>query len=211
MIGRTLARYRVLEQLGKGGMGIVYRAHDPHLERDVALKVLPEGAVDDDSRARFRLEALALSRLSHPGIGAAFDFDREDGIDFLVMEYVPGATLAARIAGGPLAEPEVLDLGLQIAEALEAAHQEGVVHRDLKPTNVMVTPRGRAKVLDFGLAKLRAERAALTPRLTDPRIMLGTMGYMAPEQLLGVEVDGRADVFALGAVLYEMAVGSWKR
>ncbi len=205
MIGRTLSRYRILEQLGQGGMGVVYRAHDPHLERDVALKVLSQGAVDDDSRARFRREALALSRLSHPGIGTAFDFDREDGVDFLVMEYVSGTTLAARLEHGPLEEAEVLDLGLQIAEALEAAHEQGVVHRDLKPANVMVTPRGRAKILDFGLAKLRADRPA--PALTGPQLMLGTLGYMAPEQLTGVEIDARADLFALGAVLYEMATG----
>jgi serine/threonine protein kinase/tetratricopeptide (TPR) repeat protein len=204
MIGKTLARYRVMEQLGQGGMGVVYRAHDPHLERDVALKVLPEGTVDEDSRARFRVEALALSRLSHPGIGTAFDFDHQDGIDFLVMEFVPGTTLAARLAAGPLEEAEVLDIGLQIAEALDAAHEQGVVHRDLKPANVMVTPRGRAKVLDFGLAKLRAERA---PALTGPQTMLGTLGYMAPEQLLGTEVDARADMFAFGALLYEMALG----
>ena len=208
MIGRTLSRYQLVEQLGQGGMGVVYRAHDPHLERDVALKVLPEGAVaDEESRARFRREALALSSLSHPGIGTAFDFDRQDGVDFLVMEYVPGTTLAERLAAGPLEEAEVLDLALQIAEALEAAHEQGVVHRDLKPANVMVTPRGRAKVLDFGLAKLRAERAAAAPALTGPQTMLGTMGYMAPEQLIGAEVDSRADLFAFGALLYEMAVG----
>ncbi|HET9326985.1 MAG TPA: protein kinase [Candidatus Eisenbacteria bacterium] len=204
MIGRTLARYRIEEQLGQGGMGVVYRAHDPHLERDVALKVLPEGTVDADSRARFRLEALALSRLSHPGIGTAFDFDHQDGVDFLVMEFVPGTTLAARLATSALEEAEVLDIGLQIAEALDAAHEQGIVHRDLKPANVMVTPRGRAKVLDFGLAKLRAERA---PALTGPQTMLGTLGYMAPEQLLGTEVDARADMFAFGALLYEMALG----
>jgi serine/threonine-protein kinase len=205
MIGETLARYRVLAPLGRGGMGVVYRAHDPHLERDVALKVLPEGALaDEESRARFRREALSLSRLSHPAIGTVFDFDTQDGVDFLVMEYVPGDSLAARLATGALGENEALDLGLQVAEALEAAHEQGVVHRDLKPANVMVTPRGRVKVLDFGLTKLRAHpsRAPLTGA-----VLLGTAPYMAPEQLLGAEVDGRADVFAFGALLYEMLTG----
>jgi TolB-like protein/Tfp pilus assembly protein PilF len=206
MIGETLARYRVLAPLGRGGMGVVYRAHDPHLERDVALKVLPDGALaDEDSRARFRREALSLSQLSHPAIGTVFDFDTQDGVDFLVMEYVPGDSLAARLATGALGENEALDLGLQIAEALEAAHEQGVVHRDLKPANVMVTPRGRVKVLDFGLAKLRAHPSR-AQALTGA-VLLGTAPYMAPEQLLGADVDGRADVFAFGALLYEMLTG----
>ena len=132
MIGETLARYRILAPLGRGGMGVVYRAHDPHLERDVALKVLPEGALaDGDRRARFRREALSLSRLSHSAIGTIFDFDTQDDVDFLVMEYVPGESLAARLERGALPEAEALELGLQIAEALEAAHEQGVVHRDL--------------------------------------------------------------------------------
>ena len=208
MIGQNLSRYRVIEPLGKGGMGVVYRAHDPHLERDVALKLLPEGALaDESSRIRFRREALALSRLSHPAIGTVFDFDSEDGLDFLVMEFVPGATLAARIANGPLEEREVLDLALQVAEALETAHEHDVVHRDLKPANVMVTPGGRVKVLDFGLAKFRAERSLAVPALTGPLTVLGTLPYMAPEQLMGNEVDGRADVYSFGALVYEMAVG----
>jgi TolB-like protein/Tfp pilus assembly protein PilF len=206
VIGETLARYRILAPLGRGGMGVVYRAHDPHLERDVALKVLPEGALaDGDSRTRFRREALSLSRLSHSAIGTIFDFDTQANVDFLVMEYVPGESLAARLEKGPLPEAEALELGLQIAEALEAAHEQGVVHRDLKPANVMVTPRGRIKVLDFGLAKLRAHPSrALT--LTQS-VVLGTPPYMAPEQLLGTDVDGRTDVFAFGAVLYEMVTG----
>jgi serine/threonine-protein kinase len=208
MIGRTLARYRIVEPLGEGGMGVVYRAHDPHLERDVALKLLPQGALaDEESRSRFRREALALSRLSHPGIGTVFDFDTQDGLDFLVMEFVPGVTLSERLAVGPLEENEAVVLSLQIAEALEVAHEQGVIHRDLKPANVMVTPRGRAKVLDFGVAKLVAQPAASTVALTGPQSVLGTVGYMAPEQLLGNDVDERADVFALGAVMFEMATG----
>jgi TolB-like protein/Tfp pilus assembly protein PilF len=206
MIGATLARYRVVAPLGRGGMGVVYRARDPHLERDVALKVLPEGALaDEDSRARFRREALSLSQLNHPAIGTVFDFDTQDGVDFLVMEFVPGDTLASRLERGPLGENEALELGLQVAEALEAAHEQGVVHRDLKPANVMVTPRGRVKVLDFGLAKLRAHPSR-TVTITQS-LVLGTPPYMAPEQLLGGDIDGRADVFAFGALLYEMVTG----
>jgi TolB-like protein len=207
MIGRTLARYRVVEPLGKGGMGVVFRAWDPHLERDVALKLLPEGSLADEAgRARFRREARALSRLNHPAIGTVFDFDTQEDRDFLVMEFVPGTTLAERLAAGPLEEGEVVALGLQIAEALEAAHEQGIVHRDLKPANVMVTPKDRIKVLDFGIAKLRAPES-MGAGLTGAHAMLGTLPYMAPEQLLGEEVDARADLFALGAVLYEMAAG----
>jgi len=210
MVGRRLSHYRVVSPLGSGGMGVVYRAWDEHLERDVALKVLPETALGDaESRARFRREALALSRLSHPAIGTVFDFDTQDGTDFLVMEFVPGATLAAKLAGGPLAEGEAVALALQVAEALEAAHEQGVVHRDLKPANVMVTDQGRVKVLDFGLAKLRARQEAVTSAaLTSAQVMLGTLPYVAPEQLLGDPVDARADLFAFGVMLYETVTGS---
>ncbi len=209
MIGRRLSHYRIVTPLGSGGMGVAYRARDEHLERDVALKVLPEGALADDaSRTRFRREALALSRLSHPAIGTIFDFDTEEGTDFLVMEFVPGSTLAAKLVGGPLDEAEAVVIGLQVAEALEAAHEQGVVHRDLKPANVMVTDRGRVKVLDFGLAKLRARKEApATSSITGPQAVMGTLPYMAPEQLLGGEIDPRADLFAFGALLYEAATG----
>src|SRR5947207_9886120 len=157
MIGATLSHYRILEQIGAGGMGVVYRARDLRLERDVALKVLPEGVLANDaSRKRFRREALALSRLNHPAVESVFDFDTQDHVDFLVMELVPGDSLERRLAAGPVPEPEVLRLGMQIAEGLEAAHEQGVIHRDLKPANIVVTPKGRVKLLDFGIAKLLA-------------------------------------------------------
>ncbi len=155
MIGKTLSHYRVVEKIGAGGMGEVYRARDEHLGRDVALKVLPAGTLGDEhARKRFRKEALALSKLNHPNIATVFDFDTQDGTDFLVMELVEGVTLSDKLAGGPLPEKEITRLGMQLAEALEEAHEQGVVHRDLKPGNVMVTPKGHAKILDFGLAKL---------------------------------------------------------
>ena len=208
MIGRRLSHYRVLAPLGAGGMGVVYRARDEHLDRDVALKVLPEKTfTQEDSRARFRHEALVLSRLNHPGIGMVFDFDAQEDTDFLVMELVPGATLAARLSVGPLAEDEALGLALQIAEALEAAHEQGIVHRDLKPANVMVTEKGRVKVLDFGVALLRADRERQTIGATRGRPAIGTLSHMSPEQLAGSELDGRSDIFAVGVLLYEMVTG----
>ena len=155
MIGKSISHYRVTAKLGAGGMGEVYRAHDERLERDVALKVLPaETLADEVARKRFRKEALALSKLNHPNIATVHDFDTQDGVDFLVVEYVEGTTLSEKLAGRALPEKEVARLGTQMAAALEEAHEQGVVHRDLKPGNVMVTPKGQAKVLDFGLAKL---------------------------------------------------------
>ena len=154
VIGRTLGQYRILEEIGSGGMGVVYRARDERLERDVALKILPQGLLAGDAaRRRFRREALALSKLTHPNIATIHDFDTHEGIDFLVMEYIPGVSLSDKIAGGPLPEPEFLHLGVQLASALGVAHEHGVVHRDLKPANLRVTPDGWLKVLDFGLAK----------------------------------------------------------
>jgi Tol biopolymer transport system component/predicted Ser/Thr protein kinase len=212
MIGETVSHYRILEELGAGGMGIVYRARDEHLPRDVALKVLPSGLFSDETaRSRFRREAQTLSQLNHPNIATVYDFDRENGVDFLVMEFVEGETLAAKIAAGPLAERKVITLGTQIAEALEEAHELGIIHRDLKPGNVMVTAKGRAKVLDFGLAKLlkpaEAEAATASLAETQAGTMMGTVPYMSPEQLQGKPADARTDVYALGAVLYEMATG----
>src|SRR3989304_2263638 len=155
MIGRTLGHYRIVEKIGKGGMGEVYRARDEHLNRDVAVKVLPPGTLADDAaRKRFHKEALALSKLNHPNIATVHDFDTEDGVDFLVMEHIAGVTLAEKLAGGPLPEQEVARLGTEVAAALEEAHEHGVVHRDLKPRNIKVTPKGQVKVLDFGLARL---------------------------------------------------------
>ena len=208
MEGRTLAHYRILEKIGGGGMGVVYRAHDERLERDVALKVLPPGLLSDEAaRRRFRREALALSRLNHPGIATVFDFDTQEGVDFLVMEFVPGQTLAEKLAGGPLPEKEVASLGAQIASALEGAHERGVVHRDLKPGNIMVTLKGQAKVLDFGLAMLLrpAGEGSQIETLSREHAAVGTLPYMAPEQLRGERMDARSDIYAAGAVLYEMA------
>ena len=210
MVGRTLSRHRVLAKLGAGGMGEVYRARDECLDRDVALKVLPAHTLADEAaRKRFRKEALALSKLNHPNIATVHDFDTQDDVDFLVMEYVAGATLAKRITGGALPEKEVAQLGIQVAAALEEAQEQGVVHRDLKPGNVMVTPKGQAKVLDFGLAKLvrPVTDTAATESLTETPAAAGTLPYMPPEQLQGKVVDARTDLYALGALLYEMGTG----
>ena|SRR5579859_1524288 len=207
MIGQTLGHYRILEKVGAGGMGVVYRAHDDQLERDVALKLLPSGTLNDNaSRRQFRKEALALAKLSHPNIETIYEFDSQDGIDFLVMEYVPGKTLADRLARGALPEKEVVALGIQIAAAIDEAHRRGIVHRDLKPRNIAITERGQAKVLDFGLAKLLPQVNELTSdTLSDTQAGAGTLPYMAPEQLQGEPVDARADIYTIGAVLYEMA------
>jgi eukaryotic-like serine/threonine-protein kinase len=210
MIGQTLGHYRVLEKIGAGGMGVVYRANDQRLDRNVALKILPPGTLADEAaRRRFRKEALALARLSHPNIGVIHDFDAQDGVDFLVMEYIPGTTLDVKLAACGLPEKEVVALGAQIAAALEEAHEHGVVHSDLKPGNVMVTPKGLAKVLDFGLAKLLRppSDAAATESFTETPAAAGTLPYMAPEQLRGESVDARTDIHALGALLYQMATG----
>ncbi len=210
--GDTISHYRILEKLGGGGMGVVYRARDQHLDRDVALKVLPTGMLaDETARSRFRREALTLSRLNHPGIAVVHDFDSENGVDFLTMEYVAGETLAAKVAGGPLPEEAIITLGTQIAEALDDAHEHKIIHRDLKPGNVMVNSKGRVKVLDFGLAKLvkptEVDAATASLAETQAGAVMGTVPYMAPEQLQGKVVDARADIYALGTVLYEMATG----
>ncbi|MEO6462377.1 MAG: protein kinase, partial [Candidatus Eisenbacteria bacterium] len=207
--GTRLGPYEILAPLGAGGMGEVWRARDTRLEREVAVKVLPAATRgDDDARARFRREALALSRLNHPHIETVYDFGDEGGIDYLVLEYVPGETLAARLERGRIPEREAADLGAQAAEALAEAHERGVLHRDLKPGNIMVTTKGRVKVLDFGLAKLaETDDASRTVDVTMVGATIGTLAYMAPEQLLGSPVDARADLYALGVVLYEMTTG----
>lgn len=214
--GVTLGHYRLLEKIGAGGMGEVWRARDERLERDVALKVLLPGTIaDEGARKRFRREALALSKLNHPAIATVFDFDHEGGHDFLVMEYVGGATLGAHSGEGPHSEAEVVRLGLQLAEGLAAAHAEGIVHRDLKPANVRLTADGRLKILDFGLAHLArpagdgAGSAAPTQSasMTEAGALVGTLGYMAPEQVRGEKADARADLWAAGLVLYELATG----
>src|ERR1051326_4651335 len=191
-------------------MGEVYRAQDLRLQRDVAIKVLPPGALGDDAaRKRFRNEALALSNLSHPNIAVIHDFDTESGLDFLVMEHIPGESLSKKLAPQGLSSQEILPLALQIAAALEEAHDCGVIHRDLKPANVMVTPKGLVKVLDFGLAKLLKPEAApdRTVTITDASAIAGTLPYMAPEQWRSDPVDARTDIYALVVLLYEMATG----
>lgn len=208
--GSAISHYRVSERVGAGGMGIVYRAHDLRLDRDVALKVLPAGRfANETARSRFRTEALALGKLNHPHIGAVYDFDSQAGLDFLVLEFVPGITLARKLASGALSEAEAMSLGAQIAEALEEAHEHGIVHRDLKPGNVVVTPKGQAKVLDFGLAKLLqpVDEQATTDDLSSGGAGAGTLPYMSPEQLRGQSADPRADIYAAGTMLYEMSTG----
>jgi serine/threonine protein kinase/Flp pilus assembly protein TadD len=210
MIGQTLGHYHILEQIGAGGMGVVFRAHDERLDRDVAIKFLPPGAVNDEpARKRFRKEALTVSNLNHPNIATIYDFDSQEGVDFLVMELISGETLDEKLSAGPLPEKEILRLATQMVEGLAAAHAHGVAHRDLKPGNLRVTPDGRLKILDFGLAKLflPASPTAATGSLSQSQALSGTLPYMAPEQLLGEKVDGRTDIHAVGTVLYEMATG----
>ena len=210
LVGSELGHYRIAEKIGAGGMGEVYRARDEHLARDVAIKVLPPDTLTDASaRKHFHKEALILSQLNHPNVATIHDFDTQQGVDFLVMEYIPGTTLSEKVAAGPLPEKEVLRLGVQLAEGLAAAHERGVVHRDLKPGNLRITSDGRLKILDFGLAKLwrPVTASAVTESLSETQAMAGTLPYMSPEQLLGGEVDARTDIHAAGSVVYEMATG----
>jgi eukaryotic-like serine/threonine-protein kinase len=212
MVGQVLGRYKIVEEIGAGGMGVVFRVRDERLGRDLALKVLSPGALHDEaSRKRFRNEALMLSRLNHPSIQVIHDFDTQDGLDFLVSELVPGVTLNEKLRAGPLSEKHIVDLGLQLAQGLVAAHAAGVLHRDLKPANLRVTPDGRLKILDFGLATLSPDAISVLSTMTSiseaPGGAGGTVPYMSPEQLLGEKLDDRSDIYAAGAVLYEMSTG----
>jgi serine/threonine-protein kinase len=218
LLGQQLGSYQVLSSLGAGGMGEVYRAHDTKLQREVAIKVLPKAFVDDSDRlARFRREAQVLASLNHPNIATIHGMEQDDGVHYLIMELVPGETLAQRIARvGALPIREALSVSRQMAEALEAAHEKGVIHRDLKPANVKITAQGRVKVLDFGLAKAFAgdslgtdlsSGASLTELGTEPGAILGTPAYMSPEQARGKTVDKRTDIWAFGCVLFESLTG----
>jgi eukaryotic-like serine/threonine-protein kinase len=210
MIGKNISRFRILEQIGAGGMGVVYRARDEQLERDVAIKVLSRGLLSDASaRRRFRKEALSLARVNFPSVATIHEFGSEGELDFLVTEYIPGTTLDAKLSGRPLPQREVVQLGIQLTQGLAAAHQHGIVHRDLKPGNLRITPDGRLKILDFGLAQFAPQVSELAPTvtLTNSAELTGTLPYMAPEQLKGEPADPRTDLWAAGAVLYEMTTG----
>ena len=217
MIGQQIQHYRVLRQLGSGGMGIVYEAEDTRLGRHVALKFLPDGhGLAEENVERFLREARIASSLNHPNICTVYDVGVHEGRHFIAMERLEGESLRSRIHGQPMPLGQILDVGGQLADALDAAHAKGIVHRDIKPANIFLTKRGQAKLLDFGIAKLGEERhdtdataetRIASEALTTPGTAVGSINYMSPEQARGEELDARTDLFSLGLVLYEMATG----
>jgi predicted Ser/Thr protein kinase len=215
MIGRTLGHYQIMEKLGEGGMGVVYKARDTHLDRFVALKILPpEKVADPERKQRFTQEAKSASSLNHPGIVTIHDIASDHGMAFIAMEYVEGKTLDQLIPRNGMRISEVLKIGAETADALAAAHSIGIIHRDVKPSNIMVSDQGRVKVLDFGLVKLKetapaasTQTTATAPVLTREGRIVGTVNYMSPEQAQAGKVDARSDIFSFGSVLYEMVTG----
>lgn len=206
-VDRMMAHYRILRPLGQGGMGEVFLAEDTRLERRVAIKVLhAEVAADNERRLRFLREARAVAAISHPNVAQIHEIGQADGLVYLAFEYIDGETLSARMKRAPIPGEEQLNIALQVASALEEAHSKGIVHRDVKPANIMIDRKGRAKVLDFGLAKQVTSQAAHELQ-TQQGLIIGTVSYMSPEQALGEEIDARSDIFSFGVVLYEMATG----